>query len=363
MAKEKKEEKKLNYEETIAALNKEYGLNTIVNFETEASVYEVIPTGNISIDYKVLGIGGVAKKKFYMIKGWSGSNKSTFCGHVSANCQSLGGKVLYIDTESAVDISYFNELGVKFGKNFLLCQPSNGEEGVKVALDLIKTGEIDLVIIDSDSMLVPKSITDAEPGTQNIGKKAKFNSDNYPRLKKAIVEHNVCLIGIFQYRVDPGKMFGDNRTIPGGFAAEYIADVIIDLTRRFNKEGDETLGTNTTIKTTKNKTFIPYKEATSQVAPMAPKISRESAFMRLIMDNDVIAELRSRIFAETCPSAIDPDLMILKSLSPMAKLAYQRQREGEKKLKELTKSELNLPRQWSFAGAWLEERVSKMMWG
>ena len=261
MAKAKDKEEQLNLEETLAVLSKTYGKNSIVNFETQASVYEVIPTGNISIDYKALGIGGFAKKKIYMLKGWSGSNKSTLCGHLSANCQVLGGKVLYIDTESAVDISYFHELGVKFGKDFLLCQPANGEEGIKIALDLIKTGEISLVIIDSDSMLVPKSITDAEPGTQNIGKKAKFNSDNYPRIKKAIVEHNVCLVTICQYRVDPGKMFGDNRTVPGGFAIEYIADVILDLTRRFNKEGDETLGTNTTLKTTKNKTFIPYREA------------------------------------------------------------------------------------------------------
>jgi len=261
MAAKKEKEEKLNLEDTLAALNKTYGKNSIVNFEAEASVYEVIPTGNISIDYKALGIGGFAKKKVYMVKGWSGSNKSTLCGHLSANCQKQGGKVLYIDSESAVDISYFHELGVRFGKNFLLCQPANGEEGMKIALDLVKTGEIDLIIIDSDSMLVPKSITDAEPGAQNIGKKAKFNSDNYPRLKRAIVDNNTCLVAICQYRVDPGKMFGDNRTVPGGFAIEYIADVILDLTRRFNKEGDETLGTNTTLRTTKNKTFIPYREA------------------------------------------------------------------------------------------------------
>lgn len=260
MAKKKEEGEKLNLEETLESLNKSYGKNTIVNFDEESGDYEVIPTGNLSIDYKALGIGGFAKKKAYMIKGWNGSNKSTLCAHLSANCQALGGKVLYIDSESAVDIHYFSELGVKFGKNFMLCQPSNGEEGMSVALQLIKTGEIDLVIIDSDSMLVPKSIMDAEPGTQNIGKKAKFNSDNYPRLKAAIREHNTCLVGIFQYRVDPGKMFGDNRVVPGGFAYEYIADVIIELTKRLRKEGDETFGTNTTFKTTKNKTYVPYKE-------------------------------------------------------------------------------------------------------
>lgn len=259
MAKASKEEK-LNLEETLTSLNKVYGKNTIVNFEDESSDYEVIPTGNISIDYKALGIGGFAKKKAYMLKGWNGSNKSTLCAHLAANAQKQGEKVLYIDSESAVDINYFSEIGVKFGKNFMLCQPSNGEEGMSVALQLVKTGEIGLVIIDSDSMLVPKSIMDAEPGAQNIGKKAKFNSDNYPRLKQAIREHNTCLVAIFQYRVDPGKMFGDNRVVPGGFAYEYIADVIIELTKRLRKEGDDTFGTNTTFKTTKNKTYVPYKE-------------------------------------------------------------------------------------------------------
>lgn len=256
----KKEEEKLNLDESVALMNKEYGKGTIVNFETDHSEYEVIPTGNISIDYKALGIGGFAKKRAYMIKGWNGSNKSTLCAHLSANCQKLGGKVLYIDSESAVDVSYFSEIGVNFGKNFLLCQPSNGEEGLNVAIKLIKTGEIALCIIDSDSMLLPKSIMDADAGTQNIGKKAKMNSDNYPKLKLAIQQNNTCLAVICQYRVDPGKMFGDNRVVPGGYAIEYIADTIIDLTKTLRKEGDETMGTITVFKTAKNKTFIPFKK-------------------------------------------------------------------------------------------------------
>jgi len=97
--------------------------------------------------------------------------------------------------------------------------------------------------------------------------------------------------------------------------------------------------------------------------PIAPKISRESALARLLLDNNAIAELRSRLFAEIRPSAIDPDLLILKSLSPMAKLAHQRQREVERKLKELTNTDPNFPRQWSLTGDWLEKYIDKMMWG
>jgi hypothetical protein len=113
--------------------------------------------------------------------------------------------------------------------------------------------------------------------------------------------------------------------------------------------------------------YPPSYEQTSRnpmaVAPTPPKIPRESALTRLLLDNNTITELRSRLFAETHPSAIDPDLMVLKSLSPMAKLAYQRQREVERKLKELANPDLNFPKQWTLAGAWLEERIGKMMWG
>lgn len=257
-----KEEKKLSIEEVTISLNREYGKNTIVNFDGQSEEYDVIPSGNISIDYKVLGIGGFAKKRAYMVKGWSGANKSTLSAHLAANCQAKGGTVVYIDSEHALDVHYFSALGVKFNKTFILCQPNNGEEGLDVALQYIESGEVDLVIIDSDSMLVPKSVMEAKAGTQNIGKKAKMNSDNYPKLKAAIHRNNVCLVTICQYRVDPGKMFGDNRVVPGGFAIEYIADVIVELTKRWKKEGEETLGTETDFKTTKNKTYIPFKKET-----------------------------------------------------------------------------------------------------
>lgn len=257
----KKEEKKLSFEETLASLNKSFGKNTVVDFKDKiVEDYDIIPTGNIGIDYDVLGIGGVAKSKVYMVKGWSGSNKSTLCGHLSANAQKKGDKVVYIDSEHAVDLKYFRNLNVDVHNNFFLNQPKFGEEGLEVAIQLMQTGEVGLIIIDSDSMLIPKSMMDAEAGTQTIGKKAKMNSENYPKIKMWAEKTNTCVVIICQYRVDPGKMFGDNRVIPGGFAIEYIADVIIDMTRRLRKEGDNTTGTETTVKTTKNKTYTPYKE-------------------------------------------------------------------------------------------------------
>jgi len=234
----KKEElKKLSFDEQIADLEKKYGKNAIANFKNnDVGVYDVFPTGSIKIDNIVLGIGGFAKTKMYQIKGWNGSNKSTLCAHLTANTQKKNEKVVYIDGESAVDVTYFSGLGVDFNK-LTLTQPDNAEMAFDIALKLVETDQIGLLIIDSDSSLLPKSIMEAEIGTQTIGKKAKLNSEVYLKLKNAIKKHNVCCVVIAQYRVNPGQMFGDNRVVPGGHALDYYADCIIELTKRLRKEG------------------------------------------------------------------------------------------------------------------------------
>jgi recombination protein RecA len=260
MAKEKQEEKKLNLEETIKALTKTFGHGSIVNLtDNQTRKYDVIPTGSIKIDYQALGVGGFCRSKMYMVKGWEGSNKTTLCGHLTANCQKEGGKVVYLDGEHALDVTYMENLHVDMD-NFILIQPDNFESGMEMALKLMETGEISLLIVDSDSSLLPKGMMEAEIGTQTIGKKAKANSETYPKIKLATSKFNVCTVVTCQYRVNPGQMFGDNRVIPGGHALAYWADVIVDLTKRLRKEGDETSGTETTFKTTKNKTYVPYKE-------------------------------------------------------------------------------------------------------
>lgn len=260
MAKQKTEEKQLSLEDTIKSLEKTYGQGSIVNFKDDnRRTYDVIPTGSIKIDYQALGVGGFCRSKMYMVKGWEGSNKTTLCGHLTANCQKQNGKVVFVDGEHAYDVTYMEDLGVNM-KDIILIQPDNFEMGMEILLKLMETGEIYLAIIDSDSSLLPKGLMESEVGTQTIGKKAKANSETYPKIKLATSKYNVCTVVTCQYRVNPGQMFGDNRVIPGGHALAYWADVIIDLTKRLRKEGDETSGTETTFKTTKNKTFTPYKE-------------------------------------------------------------------------------------------------------
>lgn len=255
----KKENDKRNYDSVMEDLNKQFGKNTVLSFGDKIrDHYDVIPTGSIGIDNFVLGIGGFAKGKLYEIRGWKGSNKTTICGHLAANCQKQQGKVLYIDSEHALDLQYFTQLGVN-ANNLFLSQPDYGEMGFEVALQLINTGELDLVIIDSDSGLIPKAIMEGEIGQATIGKKAKLNSDCYPKLKVACEKNNTCIVVVSQYRDKIGVMFGDSRITQGGHALEYYADTIIDLSASLKKEGDETSGTNTNFKTLKNKTYTPFK--------------------------------------------------------------------------------------------------------
>lgn len=259
MAKAKETAKSTSFQETVDRLNKAYGLNTILTLDgkTEGN-YDVISTGSIGFDYITLGVGGFVKGKMYELMGWEGTGKSTICGHVVAECQKKGGTVLYIDGEHAVDKNYFEALGVDTQK-LLIAQPSCGEEGFNIAMEMINTGDIDLVIIDSDSSLIPKKQLDGDVGDSTIGYKARLNSNAYPKLKTALAKHNVCLIVISQYREKIGVMFGNPTTTQGGHALKFYTDCRVEVSRSLAKEGDVTYGNITKVKATKNKMNPPYR--------------------------------------------------------------------------------------------------------
>ncbi len=188
------------FQEALDKLNKTYGVGTVLALDSKTTGnYDVIGTGSIGFDWYTLGTGGFVKGRMYELMGWEGTGKSTICGHAAAECQKKGGTVLYIDGEHAVDKNYFQALGVDTTK-LLIAQPSCGEEGFNIAMEMIQTGEIDLVIIDSDSSLIPKKVLDGEVGDSAIGKKAVLNSNAYPKLKGALSQHNVCVVIISQYR-------------------------------------------------------------------------------------------------------------------------------------------------------------------
>jgi len=187
------------------------------------------------------------------------SGKSTIAGHLTAQCQKSGGKVIYIDGEHAVDKNYFKALGVDT-EALLISQPSNGEEGFQIAMEMINTGEIDLVIIDSDSSLLPKKVIDGDIGDSAIGRKAILNSNAYPKLKNKLVEKNVCVVVISQYREKIGVMFGNPTTTQGGHALKFYSDCRVEIARSLKKDGDDVVANSTRIKTIKNKTNAPFKK-------------------------------------------------------------------------------------------------------
>ena len=260
-----KETKSTNFQETVDRLNKTYGVNTILTLSGKTNGdYDTISTGSIGFDWITLGIGGFVKGKMYELMGWEGTGKSTICGHTVAECQKKGGTVLYIDGEHAVDKKYFEALGVDTEK-LLIAQPSCGEEGFNIAMEMIQTGDIDLVIIDRDSSLIPKKVLDGDVGDSSIGKKAILNSSAYPKMKSALSEHNVCVIVISQYREKIGIMFGNPTTTQGGHALKYYSDCRIEVSRSLAKDGDVNYGNITKVKATKNKMSPPYKLATFDI--------------------------------------------------------------------------------------------------
>ncbi len=263
----KNEEKKVvsKLDGVLDKLNKQYGIGTILGLDSKIKAkYDLIPSGSLGIDYTVLGCGGWVKGKLYEVMGWEGSGKSTVCGHAVAECQKLGGKAAYIDGEHAVDRNYFQALGVDTDK-LLLAQPLCGEEGFNIAMELINSGEVDLIIIDSDSSLIPKKVLDGEIGDSAIGKKAILNSNAYPKLKGALSTHNVCVIVISQFREKIGVMFGNPTTTQGGHALKFYSDCRIEVSKSILKEGEESVANKTKFKTIKNKMGSPFRNCTFNI--------------------------------------------------------------------------------------------------
>jgi recombination protein RecA len=301
MAKSKQEssEAKSKFQEAMDKLNKAYGMGTVLALDSKTEgKYDVISSGSIGFDWVTLGVGGFVKGRMYELMGWEGSGKSTICGHVTAECQKQGGRVLYIDGEHAVDKNYFQALGVDTQK-LLIAQPSCGEEGFNIAMEMINTGEIDLVIIDSDSSLIPKKVLDGEVGDSAIGKKAVLNSNAYPKLKTALSINNVCVIVISQYREKIGVMFGNPTTTQGGHALKFYSDARIEVSKSGAKDGDVQYGNITKLKATKNKMCPPYRKCEFEIV-YGQGIDKVKEIMELGNEFDVLKKWGKTItFRET----------------------------------------------------------------
>lgn len=248
-------------EQAISQIEKQFGRGSIMKMD-EGNVIEVpsISTGSLSLDW-VLGVGGVPRGRVVEIYGPESSGKTTLALHVAAEAQVQGGMVAFVDAEHALDISYARKLGVDV-ESLLVSQPDTGEQALDIAEILVRSGAIDVLVIDSVAALVPKAEIEGEMGDKHVGLQARLMSQALRKLTATISKTHTCLIFINQIRMKIGVMFGSPETTSGGNALKFYATQRLDI-RRIGaiKDGDQVVGNRTRVKVVKNKIAPPFKEA------------------------------------------------------------------------------------------------------
>lgn len=254
-------DKKKALETAIAKIEKDYGKGTIMRLGDDISVnVEALSTGSLSLDL-ALGIGGVPRGRIVEIYGPEASGKTTLALHVVASAQKNGGDAAYIDVEHALEPAYARALGVDID-SLLISQPDTGEQALDIAESLVRSGAIDVLVVDSVAALIPRVELEGEVGDTVVGALARLMSQAMRRLAGAISKNNCTVIFINQLRQKIGVMYGSPETTPGGLALKYYASVRIDVRRiETLKVGGEMVGNRTRAKVVKNKVAPPFREA------------------------------------------------------------------------------------------------------
>lgn len=247
--------------DVIAKLEKSYGKGIVMKLgDKPDNLLDIIDTGSLSLN-KALGIGGYPKGRIIEIYGAESSGKTTMCIHAMANCQKNGGTVCIVDAEHAFDPTYAKNLGVNIDE-LLISQPSNGEEALEVVDNLVNSGDIDLIIIDSVAALVPKSELEGEMGDSKMGLHARLMSQAMRKLTGAIHSTNTCVIFINQTREKIGIVYGSPITTTGGNGLKFAASIRLEIKKSTQlKNGEDIYGNRTVIKVVKNKVAPPFKTA------------------------------------------------------------------------------------------------------
>ena len=246
---------------TIDKIEKDFGKGTIMKLGDQPQWdVQVIPSGSVALDH-ALGVGGYPRGRIIEIYGPESSGKTTLAIHAIAEAQKQGGIAAMIDAEHAFDRTYAKALGVNL-ETLLISQPDNGEQALEIADNLIRSGAVDIVVIDSVAALTPKAEIEGEMGDNKVGLQARLMSQALRKLTANISKTNTCCIFINQLREKIGVMFGNPETTTGGNALKFYASVRIDVRRVTQlKDGEEALGNRTRVKVVKNKMAPPFKKA------------------------------------------------------------------------------------------------------
>ena len=275
---------------TIDKIEKDYGKGTIMKLgdQPQWDERQVIPSGSVALDH-ALGIGGYPRGRIIEIYGPESSGKTTLAIHAIAQAQKLGGIAAMIDAEHAFDRSYAKALGVNLD-TLLISQPDNGEQALEIADNLIRSGAIDIIVIDSVAALTPKAEIEGEMGDNKVGLQARLMSQALRKLTANISKTNTCCIFINQLREKIGVMFGNPETTTGGNALKFYASVRIDVRRTTQlKDGEEALGNRTRVKVVKNKMAPPFKKAEFDIV-YGEGISRAGEIVDLGVEYNIISK-------------------------------------------------------------------------